>query len=294
MSAQKLVLVTGATGQQGGAAVNALLEHGHRVRGLTRNPDSEKARALAARGVEVVTGDFERIDSLVAAATGVDAVYGMTTMFEAGVEAETSQGKALVDAVKQAGVQHLVFGSVASADQNTGIPHFDSKFKVEEYIKASGINYTIIAPVSFMDNFLGPWFLPGLGEGKLAMAVPAETELQHVSVRDIGRFAAVLVDRGASVYGHRFDIAGDDLTGPEAAGVIGAATGIETAYTGFPAEAMREQDEDMYLMFDWFGRVGYSVDIAALRRDFPKVGWQTLADWASIQDWSAMKTPEVS
>lgn len=301
MPPRKLVLVTGATGLQGGSAVNALIKRGHQVRGLTRNPNSENARALRARGVEVVVGDFEHLDSLIAAASGVNAVYGMTTMYEGGVQAETVHGKTLVEALKRSAVEHFVFCSVGAADQDTGVPHFESKYKVEEHIRESGLNYTIIGPAFFMENYLSPWYLPGILEGKLVLPVPSETSLQHVSVEDIGNFAAVLIERGEPVYEHRYDIAGDELTGPEAAEALGRATGIKTTYSSpfradlkvlraFPAAAVREYDEDFLLMVDWFSRVGYSADIDGLRKEFPEVGWSKFADWANRQDW--LQTPE--
>jgi uncharacterized protein YbjT (DUF2867 family) len=288
MSDQRSVLVTGATGKQGGAAVEALLGRGHRVVALTRNPESERAGRLADRGVKVVAGDFTDSDSLARAATGVDTVYAMTTPFEAGIAAEIQQGLALAKAAKAAGVGHLIFGSVASADQDTGIPHFDSKYAVEKHLASLGVPYTVVAPVYFMDNLLERWSLPALGEGKLAMALPAERRLQQVAVSDIGAFAATLAERREAVFGKRYDIAGDDLTGTEAAAVLSRATGREIRYEGFPADVLRQDSEDIALMFEWFDRVGYSADIEALRREFPEVPWLTYEDWTSKQDWDSL------
>ena len=122
------VLVIGATGNQGGAVVQSLLSKGHNIRTITRNPDSDKAKKLTEQGVEVMKGDFSDSDSLLKAATGMDTIYAMTTPFETGTEAEVKQGIAIADAAKKANVGHFIFGSVASADKNTNIPHFDSKF----------------------------------------------------------------------------------------------------------------------------------------------------------------------
>jgi uncharacterized protein YbjT (DUF2867 family) len=288
MSDQRTVLVTGATGQQGGAAVAALLGRGHKVVGLTRNPDSEGAKRLADRGVTVMAGDFTDPESLVRAATGVDTVYAMTTPFEAGIDAEIQQGLALANGAKAAGVGHLIFGSVASADQNTGIPHFDSKHKVEKHLASIGQPHTVVAPVYFMDNLLAPWSLPALGADKLAMALPAERRLQQVAVSNIGAFAAALAERRETVFGKRYDIAGDEMTGTEAAAVLSRATGREIRYEGFPADYLRQDSEDMALMFEWFDRVGYSADIGALRRAFTEVPWLTYKEWTSKQDWSVL------
>ncbi|TDJ50343.1 MAG: NmrA/HSCARG family protein [Nitrospina sp.] len=289
MSKQLSVLVIGATGNQGGAVVRNLLPKGHRIRTLTRNPDSPKAKQLAEQGVEVLKGDFTDSDSLVKAATGMDTVFAMTTPFEAGVEAEAKQGIALADAVKQAGVGHLVFNSVASADRNTGIPHFDSKHKVEQHMASLKIPYTIVAPVFFMDNWFTPWFLPSIQEGTLKFAMPPDRPLQQVSVDNIGAFAAAMIERRDGVFGKRFDITGDELTGKETVAVISKASGRDIGYEGFDPEFMRADNPDFAEMFSWFNKVGYSVDSKNLHKEFPEVQWQNFKDWAQQQDWSALK-----
>lgn len=276
----RFVLVTGATGQQGGAVTQALLARGHRVRALTRNPHSVKAQALAAQGVEVVAGDFADQDSLVRAAQGVDTIFAMTTPFEKGVDAETAQGLQLLDAAKQASVGHFVYSSVGDADKATGIPHFDSKYAVEEAIVASGVPYTILGPVFFMDNFLQPWITPGLAQGQLSLAMPGDRPLQQVSLVTIGTFAAALIERRDLVFGQRFDLAGDELTNHAVATVLSHTLGRPIAYQGFPPAAMRAHSEDMAIMFEWFDTVGYSSDISGLQEAFPEVEWQTFAQWA--------------
>ncbi|HEY3447585.1 MAG TPA: NmrA family NAD(P)-binding protein, partial [Myxococcales bacterium] len=145
------VLVTGATGKQGGAVAHRLLERGHRVRALTRRLDSPAARALAEEGATLVQGTLDDRASLDRAIGGVDAVFSMTTPFEAGIEAEICQGKTTADAAKAAGA-FLVFTSVGSADKKTGIPHVESKRAVEEHIARIGARAAILRPVYFMEN----------------------------------------------------------------------------------------------------------------------------------------------
>jgi uncharacterized protein YbjT (DUF2867 family) len=289
MSKKLSVLVMGATGNQGGALVRNLLTKGHRIRTLTRNPDSLKAKQLAEQGVEVVKGDFTNSDSLVKAAKGMDTVFAMTTPFEAGVEAETQQGIDLADAVKQAGVGHLVFNSVASADRNTGIPHFDSKYKVEQHIDSLKIPYTIVAPVVFMDNWFTPWYLPSIQEGTLKIAMPADRPLQQVSVDNIGGFAAAMIERREKVFGQRFDIAGDELTVKETVAIISKASGRDIGYEGFDPEYLRAENADFAEMFLWINKVGYSVDIKNLHKEFPEVQWQNFEQWTQQQDWSVLQ-----
>ena len=285
MSNKLSVLVTGATGQQGGAVADVLHRDGHRVRAVSRNPASDAAENLARKGVEVVAGDFTDLASLKRAAEGVDTAYLMGTPFEAGTAAETEHGRQAIDAFKAAGVGHIVYSSVGSANKKTGIPHFESKYAVEEYLAASDVPYTINAPVFFMENHVSPWMLPALVNGQLAMALPAGRKLQQVAVNDIGEFGARLIERRERVFGKRFDIAGDELTGTETAATLARASRREIAYAEIPIEAVRSQSEDLALMNEWFDRVGYSTDIAALRREFPEVSWHSLADWANKLDW---------
>ena len=288
MSNTRTVLVSGATGQQGGAVARALASRGHRVKGLTRRPDSDAARRLAATGVEVVAGDLNDRASVMQAAKGADTMYLMGNSYEAGVEAETRQGIAAVDAARQAGIGHLIYGSVGDADRKTGIPHFDSKYLVEQHIAGLGIPYTISAPVAFMENTVAPWSIGGLKQGVYAAALPPARKLQQIAIDDIGHFVAALAERREQVFGKRFDIAGDELSGEEQARILTEAIGRPIRFQELPIAAMRQQSEDAALMFEWFDRIGYSADIAALRRDFPEVGWHSYADWAKGFDWSVL------
>ena len=282
-----LILVTGATGKQGGAVTRALLARGHRVRALTRNPDAPAAAALALLGVELSTGSFEDAASLERAVAGVDAVFAMSTPFEAGTDVEVRQGKAIATAARD--VSHLVYTSVGSADQKTGIPHFESKFAVEEHIRGLGVRHTILRPVYFMSNLFFPQTLEGLKKGVLAMPMPADRKLQQVAVEDIGAFGALVLEQPERFAGKAIDLAGDDLSGAEAAATLSKVTGRAISYAPVPLAAIRSFSEDMALMYEYFDRVGYSVDVAGLRRDYPEVGWHTFAAWAAKQDWRVLE-----
>ena len=271
MTTKRSVLVTGATGQQGGAVARALLSRGHRVKALTRKPDSDAARRLASAGAEVVAGDLGDAASVLKAANDVDTMFLMGNSYEAGTEAETRQGILAADAAKAAGVGHLIYSSVADADKKTGIPHFESKYLVEKHVAGLGIPYTISAPVAFMENIVAPWSIGGLRQGTHAFAMPPKRVLQLVALADIGAFVAALVERREQVFGKRFDFAGDELSGEEQAKILSQAIGRPINYQEIPIAAARQQSEDVALMFEWFDRVGYDADIAALQRDFPEV-----------------------
>ncbi|BCH29076.1 hypothetical protein MesoLjLc_10060 [Mesorhizobium sp. L-8-10] len=288
MTTRRSVLVTGATGQQGGAVARALLSRGHLVKALTRKPDSDVARRLASAGADIATGDLGDETSVRKAASSVDTMFLMGNSYEAGTEEETRQGIIAADAAKAAGVGHLIYSSVADADKKTGIPHFESKYLVEEHVVGLGIPYTISAPAAFMENVVAPWSIGGLRQGAHAFAMPPRRALQLVALADIGTFVASLVERREQVFGKRFDIAGDELSGEEQAQILSRAIGRQINYQEIPIAAARQQSEDAALMFEWFDRVGYDVDIAALQRDFPEVRWHSLADWAREFDWSVL------
>src|SRR5882672_3093214 len=290
MNQSKIVLVSGATGKQGGAVVEALLTRGHQVRALTRNAASPAANRLRQQGVEIAVGDFTDHDSLVRAMRGADAVYAISkgNDLEQGAEKEIAQGMTITDAAKAAGVAHFIYSSVASANRATGISHFDGKYAVEKHLQASGVPHTVVAPVFFMENLLQPWMLSGLRQGKLAMALPAGRSLQQITVSDIGTFVAAVIERGDTVFGRRFEIAGDELTGQEAAAILSKVMGREVHYEGFSPDVLRAQSEELALMFEWFDSSGYAADIKSLRRDFPEVKWHTFEEWARQQGWSVL------
>ena len=289
MSDSLSVLVTGATGQQGGALARVLLDKGHQVRAFVRKPNSPEAKELERLGARLAEGNLEEASTIEDAAKGMDAVFIVATPFEAGMEAETRHGIAAAEAAKAAGVGHLVYSSVANADKDTGIPHFESKRKVEEHIEGLGVPYTIVAPVYFMDNLLAPWTLPQLKEGRFPMALPSSRPLQQIALSDIAAFTRVVLENREEFVGRRLDIASDELSGEEVAEVLTQVTGREIHYVELPLEQVRQvMGDDGARMFEWFDQVGYSADIEALRREHPEVGWHTFEEWAKEQDWSAL------
>ena len=291
MSAKLNVLVTGATGKQGGHLVGELLERGHSVRALTRRPESPAATALAERGVTVVPGDFEDPETLERAARGVDSVFAMSTPFGTNEQTETREGINMVRAAAAAGVSHLVYSSVAGADKATGIPHFDSKFEVEKEVRRSGIPFTIIAPVFFMENFVADWMKASISQGSISMGVPATRRVQQIAVADIAQFTTLVLERREAFLGKRIDIASDELTMTTVAATISEISGLHVEYTALPLDAVRQQNADLARMYEWFDRVGYDADVVGLRWVYPEVDWHPFSVWAREQDWSAAAVP---
>ena len=270
MSERRTILVTGATGKQGGAVLRHLRRGPFELRALTRNPESEAARALASQGIRVVHGDLDDAASLKAALADVWGVFAVQNTWEAGVEREEQQGKRLARLAREAGVQHFVYSSVGSAERKTGIPHFDNKWRVENEVKALGFSsYVILRPVFFMENLPSPWFLQG---DTLGTALKPNTRLQMVAVDDIGRVGARAFTDAAKLNGRAIEIAGDAVTMAQAAAALGRSLRRDIRYVEHPIAAVRQQSEDMALMLEWFEREGYGADIAALTKISRKIG----------------------
>ncbi|WP_224362790.1 NmrA/HSCARG family protein [Hyalangium versicolor] len=280
------ILVTGATGRQGGALARHLLYQGRRVVALTRNPDSPVAHELESLGAKLSLGDFEDTSSLEDAFRAVEVVYAMTTPYEAGIEAEVQHGVSLVDAAQRAGVKHFIYSSVAGADHHTGVPHFDSKHEVERYLRRSNLPHTIIGPTFFMENFTGPLVREGLQSGVLSLALPPTHGLQMVALEDLARFVAFVIDNPEDFIGERIDVASDEVTPQQATDLLSYASGHRLHYQQLPLALLREESEDKALMYEWLDRVGYHADILTLRHEFSKLGWHTFEEWARGQDWS--------
>lgn len=280
MAANKVILVTGATGKQGGALIGELTGKGWTLRAMTRHPDGEAAQKLRAKGVDVVAGDLDDAASLTRALAGAWGVFGVQNTWEAGVEREEEQGKRLAQLAKEAGVQHYVYASVGSAHRHTGIPHFDNKARVEETVRALRFpSYVIYRPVFFMENLTTPWFLNG---DTIYSTLDPATVLQMIAVADIGKYAAKAFTEAERLNGRALDIAGDARTLPETADALGRAFGRKIGYVRIPLEEVRKNSEDFAMMLDWFDKVGYDADIDGMAREFG-IAPTRLEQWARTQ-----------
>jgi uncharacterized protein YbjT (DUF2867 family) len=257
----RLILVTGATGKQGGAVIRHLRAKGFPLRALTRNPDQPEARALVNQtGVEVARGDYEDKPSLLRALEDVYGVFSVQTPFPDGVEAEVRQGTALIDAAHSSDVSHFVYSSVGSADQHTGIPHFESKWKIEEHLRGTGMPYTILRPVYFMENWLQMKDM--IDQGKVMLPLTPETILQQIAVDDIGAFAAMAFEHPGKWQGTSTDLAGDESF------IDQIAETLRSSYSQIPWEDFEKAaGQEMAAMFHWFQDVGYHADVTALRQE---------------------------
>ena len=280
MTDSRTVLITGATGKQGGAVARHLAGKGFKIRAMTRKPDSDAAKALAGSGAEIVRGDLDDSASLEAALKGAWGAFAVQNTWEAGVEREEEQGKRFATVARTAGVQHFVYSSVGSAHRQTGIPHFENKWRVEETIRGLGFpSRVIMRPVFFMENLTSPWFLNG---DTIYAAMDPTTVLQMIAVDDIGEYGARAFTDAEALNGREIDLAGDAVTMPEVATLLSRGLGRPIEFVQVPIEEVRKNSEDLALMLEWFDRVGYNADIAGLEREFG-IKPTKLIEWASRQ-----------
>jgi uncharacterized protein YbjT (DUF2867 family) len=280
------VLVTGATGLHGGAVAHALLAAGHRVRAFTRDGSGERSRWLARRGAELAVGDLFDTGSLVAAMRGTAAVYAVTTPFAAGEAAEIEQGTHIIAAAGEARVPWLILASVASADRSTGIPHFESKARIEERLRASGLPHSVVAPTFFYENLGDPAEIAAAGE--LALPLSPARPLQQVAVADVGALVVALLARRTDFLGRRIEVAGDDPTPQQMADALSAAAGGRVTFE--PID-LAGRGGDIAAMYRYLEHTGYQVDIARLREQFPEVPWTSFARWAQERLDAAGRQP---
>ncbi len=274
------ILVTGATGQQGGAVARELLSRGHKVRAMTRKPDSVAARELARLGAEVVKGDLDDASSLERALEGTWGTFAVQNTWEAGVEREEEQGKRFAEVARRKGVQHVVYSSVGSAHRKTGIPHFENKARIEKAVRGLKFrSYVILRPTFFMENWLSPWSKPGLDQGKLTIAVKPSTRLQMIAVGDIGKLGLRAFEDWEKLNRREIDFAGDERTMPETAEILGRALGRKIEFAPPPIDEVRKFSVDYATMLEWFDRVGFNVDIPRLKKEYG-VSPLGLEEWA--------------
>jgi len=274
------ILVTGATGRQGGAVAKHLLARGFEVAVLTRDPDSAAARALAAHGAFVLRGNFDDPPSLASALDGAAGLFAMQTPYEAGIDREIQHGVTLADAARRAGVEQIVYSSVASADLSTGVPHFESKGQIERHVTSLKFRYaTILRPTFFMEMLLAPGNLRMLAGGRIALGFRPETRIAMIAVDDIAAMAVAAFEAPEQWHGQAVTLAGDKPTMTQVAAAFSAALGQEVRYTQVPFEAIDPDTRPKIGTQIWLETVGWTVDLPALRALYPFQA-RTISQWA--------------
>jgi uncharacterized protein YbjT (DUF2867 family) len=279
MSITRKILISGATGKQGGATLKYLSQlpgNKFELLALTRNANSPSALKLAqTANVKIVEGDLDNVSAIFEKTGPVWGVFAVQTVSKK----EEAQGKDLVDAAVAAGTEYFVYSSVdrggpqKSEGYGTYVPHFVTKYHIENHLKEKasaskqGMAWTILRPVAFMDNYAANF--PGKGFGAAWKSL-GDKKLQVIYSGDIGAYAALAFENPEKYQGQALSIAGDELSFAEAQEVFKDAFDSELPYTyGFVATALKTLIADVGLMFKWFEEVGYGSNIQEARKIYP-------------------------
>jgi uncharacterized protein YbjT (DUF2867 family) len=284
MMNNKIIAVTGGTGQQGGEVARKLLADGWTVRVLTRDLNKPAAQELKSLGAEIVSGDMDDRAQLDAAFDGAYGVFSVQNFWlpNVGFEGEVRQGKNVAEAAKAAGVKHLVYSSVGAAHRGMGQKHFESKWIIEQHIHALAIPYTILRPAFFMENY--NWSRAQILNGTLtSLGLRPEKEIQSMAAEDIGVFAALAFANLEQYIGKTIELAGDELTESQIANIFTKVIGRPVKLIMPSEEDGRRSDEEIKAMFNFFNGEAYAANIPALRKLHP--GLLTLEQYLRQNGW---------
>src|SRR5581483_814575 len=263
----KTILVTGATGQQGGAVSRHLLKNGWRVRALVRDPNKAQAQALKSLGAELVKGDMNDRASLDAAMQGAYGVFSVQNFWlpDVGYQGEVDQGKRVADAAKAANIQHFVYTSVGAAHRGMGQKHFDSKWVIEQYIQQLKLPYTILRPVFFMDNF--NFQRAAVSNGiYFGMGLPPTKTIQLIGADDIGAIAAIVFDHPEQYIGKTIELAGDELTESQMVETLSKVIGRPVQLVPMQMPEGQPPSEEQIAMYRFLNGESYTANIPAVRK----------------------------
>ncbi len=276
---EKTILVLGATGNQGSAVVEHLLKTNFKVRAFTRNANSDKSKQLASKGVEIFQGNLDDLESLSQAMKGVYGVFSVQNFIEGGVTKETEQGISAANTAYSAGVKHFVYTSVGGADRNSGVAHFESKWKIEQHIQKLGLPYTIIRPTLVMDNFQAGFKFVMLS---LMRSITKEQPVQMISLDDIGKWVAIIFQEPNTYLGKSIEIATDELNYAQIQQVFKKVKGKQQSSLWIPPFLVFSMMKEIGDMFEWFRDHGYKADI--------KYSLKTLQSPTKFEQWASNKT----
>jgi uncharacterized protein YbjT (DUF2867 family) len=250
MADRKIIAVTGATGAQGGGLVRAILADpggGFAVRAITRDVDSDKAKALARAGAEVVAGNVDDEASLAKALAGAYGAYFVTFYWDhLSPEKEAAEARNMARAAKTAGIRHAIWSTLEDTRRwvplsdnrmptlmgKYKVPHFDAKGESNHFFTDEGVPTTFLLTSFYWDNMIHFGMGPKKGpDGRLAITLPmGEKRLSGIAAEDIGRCAYGIFKGGAEMIGKTVGVAGDHVTGSEMAAALGRALGREVRY----------------------------------------------------------------
>jgi uncharacterized protein YbjT (DUF2867 family) len=284
-SEEKIIVVTGATGLQGGAVTWHLLKEGWRVRALTRNPESKKAQALAALGAEVVQVDLNDVASLRPAFEGAYGVYSVQNPFIGGPEAEVRQGKNVADVAKERGVQHIVYGSAGTGRKGTGVPSWETKLQVEDHMKELELPLTILRPMAFMEVMTEKKFYPAVGAWHIMPTLMGQSRsVGWLCTDDLGAIAAKAFADPKRFVGQELALASDVQSLEQCREIYREVLGKEPGRFPMPLWLFKRfgfMGRDLTTMWRWLRTGDIALDTAPTREIHPEA--LTVRKWLSRQ-----------
>ena len=269
MNATKTVFIAGITGNQGGAVAKYQLATGNTIIGLTRNTESQKAMDLKAKGVTLVQGDLRHPDTYRSDLNKADVAFLMQTLQPKNQEIQ--EGKIFIDAIDPEKGTHLVYSSVLGADLNTGIPHFDSKFELENYIRSKNIDHTILRPASFYENHLMPRVASDIRKGKYVSPLKRTCTQQMIGIDDIGKIASSVIGQSEKYKGQIIPMATDEWVIGDLPQAFSETIGKPVKYKMLPGLITRlALGRDLSKMFRYMNKHDFKVvdNVQAVRDEF--------------------------
>ena len=282
MTNKKTIFVTGGTGNQGGAVARSLIKKGFNVKVLTRNTNSAKAQNLKRLDIELIKGDLNDTSTYRKYLNDVYGIFSVQT-FEDGIKKEINQGITLATVGKECGIKHFLYSSVFGAQLNTGVPHMDSKLKIENHIRQTGLPFTIIRPTSLYENFLIPQVKNGIVKGKLVQPINKDTIQQYISAEDVGKAAAKIFLNSDDYFSKTIPLAAEQLSTYEVANTFSKVLSKKIEYKKLPIVITRLfLGKDLYKMFTWINEksVFQIKDVESTKKEF--LNLLSLENWIAI------------
>jgi uncharacterized protein YbjT (DUF2867 family) len=267
----RIVAVFGATGRQGGAVARTLAERGWRVRGITRNPRSKPAQALAGLGIEVVMADMGDRSSLRSAFEGAHGVFSVQNGLKAGFEEEVVQGRNVADVAAESGAGHLVYGSAGPGSTPTGVPSWDAKLRVEEHMATLDLRVTVLRPMAFMELTTDKALYPSVGTWNLWPRLMGEDRpVPWLCVPDLGEIAGAVFADPSRFAGRELVLASDVRTLREAREIYEEVLGKEPSSVPMPQWLFdRFTRKDLTTMWRWLRTNPVPLDTRPTREILP-------------------------
>ena len=286
------ILLIGVTGGTGGNAVKGFIKQGvTNLRAITRKIDLNRPSLskINDAGVELIEANLDDEASLVAAFTGISAVYCHATAGDSSKAnpLEVERAKRIAQVAKQAEIKHFVYNSSGGADRNSGIGHIEQKYQIEQIFKQAGLPTTMLRACLFMEEFWKKYTRPSILKGSFPFSVQPNKPLHLITTKDMGRVAAYVIKHPDKYIGKEIELAGDVLTPKQMAELFSQVQGIPVMHKEVPAWIfLLFFRKELFDLIMWYRNRGYQADVKQLREEeFPGL-LTTFREFLEETDWA--------